>query len=823
MSSAATFTCRYCSRAFTSELGRRSHVQQNAACQQTMLEAETSSSSKNPKHHHGEESISETEDAEMSDLQDDRSPSPHHDAHEVPIFPPENLNSPIPLNASVSEVTIEEVEDIDAPGQSSGEGEMSEEGVGFEFIEDYPAEAGMPGPGRRKKTPFEKLKRAQREENQEPWSPFANEEEWELARWLMTVGVSQARVDEFLKLSITQKRTKPSYHNKRALLEKIDALPDVPGWTCEVFEITGDQVDARDARGERKLTEEVELWRRDPVEYAKRTNEKFDNMWTCEWWWDLQKVLEPGAIIAPVILASDKTQLSDIEAGKSGVQMICADCPYVADHPEQCLVTCCMENRCPSLEVPTHSAFRDHSDTLRILTEQSQGLSPDEFKEQGLRPIWPFWADLPHCDIFACITPDLLHQLHKGLFKDHIVSWSTDAAEGGASMPPHPTLRHFKKGISLVTQWTGTEYKNMEKVFLGIIVGIAEPEVVRAVRGVLDFIYYAHFETHDLRSLAKLDEAWVHSSKHYLEAIRSQGSAAGFNSEGMERLHIDYAKIGYRATNKKHYIKQMTRWLTRQEKIHHFAAYLQWAVPGYSVATPTESEPLEQASKCGYSIAKMPSYLNIPLKTVQDDFGADNIIPCIETYLRRLGRPVPHVANPMFSLFKRMYVWIPAAPQVSNKPTKDTIIATRPEGARGIRKKTIPGQFSTILVQESECTSNNPLDGLTVARVRAIFKLPVAFGDHPEPLAYVEWFTPLSTEDTDIGMYVIGASTRNRRRRTSVVPVSKLQHSCHLIPRLGKGHIDPTWHSANILDQDIKFYVNCYLWHVDFILLRRVQ
>jgi hypothetical protein len=128
------------------------------------------------------------------------------------FFPPENLNSPIPSNASVSEVTIEEVEDIDAPGQSSGEGEMSEEGVGFEFIEDYPAEAGTPGPGRRKKMPFEKLKRAQREENQEPWSPFANEEEWELARWLMTAGVSQARVDEFLKLSIVSAivQTQPS-------------------------------------------------------------------------------------------------------------------------------------------------------------------------------------------------------------------------------------------------------------------------------------------------------------------------------------------------------------------------------------------------------------------------------------------------------------------------------------------------------------------------------------------------------------------------------------------------------------------------------------
>jgi hypothetical protein len=113
--------------------------------------------------------------------------------------------------------------------------------------------------------------------------------------------------------------------------------------------------------------------------------------------------------------------------------------------------------------------------------------------------------------------------------------------------------------------------------------------------------------------------------------------------------------------------------------------------------------------------------------------------------------------------------------------------------------------------------------GLTVAHIRAIFKLPEEFGaDHPEPLAYVEWFTPLSTEDPEIGMFVIGASTRNHRRRTSIVPISKIRRSCHLIPKFGKGRINPTWHSANILDQDIKFYVNCYLSHLDFILLRKV-
>jgi hypothetical protein len=115
------------------------------------------------------------------------------------------------------------------------------------------------------------------------------------------------------------------------------------------------------------------------------------------------------------------------------------------------------------------------------------------------------------------------------------------------------------------------------------------------------------------------------------------------------------------------------------------------------------------------------------------------------------------------------------------------------------------------------------LIGLTVARVRAIFNLPLEFGDHPEPLAYLEWFTPLSREDPEVGMYLVGASTRNHRRRASVLPVSKLQRSCHLIPRFGKGRINPTWHSANILDQDIKFYVNCYLRHLDFILLRNIS
>ena len=35
----------------------------------------------------------------------------------------------------------------------------------------------------------------------------------------------------------------------------------------------------------------------------------------------------------------------------------------------------------------------------------------------------PFTNDFPRADIHQLIVPDLLHQLIKGTFKDHLVSW----------------------------------------------------------------------------------------------------------------------------------------------------------------------------------------------------------------------------------------------------------------------------------------------------------------------------------------------------------------------------------------------------------------
>ncbi len=115
---------------------------------------------------------------------------------------------------------------------------------------------------------------------------------------------------------------------------------------------------------------------------------------------------------------------------------------------------------------------------LETLDAHHQGRDPVAFEKDGLRAVYnPFWRHLPFCNIFACFTPDLLHQLHKGVFKDHLVKWCTDIVSEDEidaqfkAMTSFAGLRHFKKGISSVSQWTGTEHKEMEKVFVGVLAG----------------------------------------------------------------------------------------------------------------------------------------------------------------------------------------------------------------------------------------------------------------------------------------------------------------------------------------------------------------
>lgn len=311
-----------------------------------------------------------------------------------------------------------------------------------------------------------------------------------------------------------------------------------------------------------------------------------------------------------------------IKASTEGVEMWCSDggvrrcypflASYVADHPEQCLVAC--TSRCPICEQTTSgwgdlgepALLRTKRSTLRALEEAEVGQKIG-VNTLGLRSIWPFWTRLKHVNLATAITPDLLHQLHKGMFLDHLVEWCKQLMGEEAmdrrfmAMTRYQGTRHFANGISAVSQWTGREAKEMARVFLSVIDGLVSSKALAAARALLNFMFLAHSSTLTDLELEEMDQCLVvfhenkgafrkkpdgtdrnfdiirklHMLRHYTYSIRELGTPDGYNTETSELLHISLAKNPYRASNKVEPMEQMARSLERQDAVQRRRFYLQ--------------------------------------------------------------------------------------------------------------------------------------------------------------------------------------------------------------------------------------------------------
>lgn len=434
-------------------------------------------------------------------------------------------------------------------------------------------------------------------------------------------------------------------------------------------------------------------------------------------------------------------------------------------------------------------------------------------------------------------------------------------------MTDYKGLRHFKNGISCVSQWTGREHKEMEHVIVAVFAGIVNTKALKAVCAAVDFIYYAQYQRHTDITLAKMQDALdvfhlhkdvfaelhpgesfnipkLHSMLHYINSIRSLGTADGYNTESPERLHIDFAKEAYRASNTVDYVTQMTKWLQRREAIDHHSAYLDWismsksnGMQDSSITTPSGIKPGH-----AYHLPKTCSFPSIPASCLISVFGAEDFVPVFQGFLNK------HKPNSIFSasisdrfdVYKSIMVILPSVPHISDQKQMHKLRACCIIPSHDICKPDTPAHFNTALIVQDQnlhkelgglhgmcyghlCERNLTCDlftGLRVAQICIIFTLPSHYSMFPHQLAYIEWFWPFSTIDETVGMYKVARSTCNRARHSAVIGMNEILQACHLAPKYRSTPVDLSWTYLNVIEKLNKFFLNHYC---DFHLFEMLQ
>ncbi|EPS93773.1 hypothetical protein FOMPIDRAFT_1055679 [Fomitopsis schrenkii] len=486
-----------------------------------------------------------------------------------------------------------------------------------------------------------------------------------------------------------------------------------------------------------------------------------------------------------------------IQAGKEGIEVMSGDgtvwrvhpilAAYVADYPEQCLVTCAKSGTCPKCQVPevslgdkkpglprnelwmldmVHRAYRKSGRKIEsnVFHQACQELHVSGYV------VHPFWRHLPYTNIHSSVTPNVLHQLYQGVVK-HVMEWSTDLLDKHEldrhiwCLSPAYGTRHFRNGITALSQVSGMERKHMVRILLACLVRKIPVKVVLVFRALLDFIYLAQYTAHDNKTFKYMEEALKTYHKNQ-DMLVKLGATDNYNTEAFERLHIDYAKKGWRASNHHDAHPQMVCWLACQEKM---------ILLNPSENADTEDDEPVFPTKTRIKISKHPSAPLQPLPIIEDSHHAPGFTDSLAQYIYQLknGRPLtsPQLLNATnnmpFNYLDIFHSFEFAPDSLNNDASETEAIKAKP--VKGHQ----PARFDTAVVLNSEDAEATGLQGTRIGRVKVIFRL-LTLLNNPQtqqplpapanwassgPLAYIKWYSKLGSQaDPTHMMYTVQKS-----------------------------------------------------------------
>ncbi|KAF9238354.1 hypothetical protein BU15DRAFT_88408 [Melanogaster broomeanus] len=550
--------------------------------------------------------------------------------------------------------------------------------------------------------------------------------------------------------------------------------------------------------------------------------------------------------------------------GVKGPDMAVTIGPYIADYPEQVLISGIVQNWCGRClafpnDLDSGGAPRTKEFTHALIEELPLGVIWDEWGVDA--NIVPFTHDFARADIRQLLAPDILHQLIKGTFKDHLVEWvgkylELEYGKAGAkerladidrhiaSAPPFPGLRRFPDGRGF-SQWTGNDSKALMKVYLPAIEGHVPDDMVCTFRAFLEFCYIVRRNVITDDTLDELKDALQrfhqyrevfrdlgvrpdgfslprqHSLTHYEALIRLFGAPNGLCTSITESKHITAVKKPWRRSSKYNALD---------------APQFPGPVPaarntaGNFEAVEEENEEggnLEEDESAGI-VDERPglAHSNVVLacRPARNRAKTSHAL-AIELGIPSLPSLITHFLSeqlhPESQPTRSGLLPFTGPIKIFNSAIATFVAPSDPSGIGSMRHEHIHAvpswrrglaRYDCVFVSTDD--TQEGMLGMEVARVYCFFSFIHTDGE-TFPCALVHWFDRIADVPDELtGMWMVAPSfLDDGSHNLAVVHVDSITRCAHLLPIFGKENVPSVVHCHNSLDVYRAFYVNRFADH----------